>query len=600
MLPPGSTAEDYYQAGLSLCQPDSFNTREAIAYFQKAVELNPNYLQAWCKLAQKLTWHGRYTEALECCDRALALKPDSFDAWSYRARALHSLDQFEEALASYERAIALDPQTPLWDVWSNRGHILTHLKRLEEALISYDRAIQAILSGEEEHDPQGLDRCYGYKGNALFQLGRYEEAIASYNAAEYLDCDADENRVQAYVALGHEKELLDVLAQQLAPPSEIDGDTQGVHWIWAKRGDVLMQATHYQEALTCYWKAFELAPLSYESHLKKALQKLEYSDDEITVQIVVGYDRALIAEPENSQLWFAQARFLEDANRHEAALASYDCVLDIAPNNAYAWNSRAVVLERLGRYAEAVASIDRGLALNLQADPLYQPDHSTLQFKAQTLIKAGHYEEAIATYDAALRMALLPNDQWELWHQRGLALFDLDRFVEAIASYDHAIEQLIDCQKTTEQETPPLYASPNYQAWLATVWFNKGVALARLEQWQEAIASYDQALEFDPQYFDAQYWRSFPLLYLERDEEALASFDQAIELQPENGEIWFYRGDVLSNLARYEEAIASYHQAITLLSNSNSPNEALLNEINGVLTDLLDSLEDPSVTGKGS
>src|SRR5260370_42260868 len=55
------------------------------------------------------TAQKRFEEALASYDRAIALKPDYSEALGNRGYILKELKLFEEALASYDRAIALDP-----------------------------------------------------------------------------------------------------------------------------------------------------------------------------------------------------------------------------------------------------------------------------------------------------------------------------------------------------------------------------------------------------------------------------------------------------------------------------------------------------------
>ena len=59
--------------------------------------------------------------------------------------------------------------------------------------------------------------------------------------------------------------------------------------------------------------------------------------------------------------------------------------------------------------------------------------------------------------------------------------------------------------------------------------------MGRLE---EAIASYDKALEFKPDYDDAWYNRSNVLHQLGRLEEARASHNKAREIKPDEYEPW--------------------------------------------------------------
>jgi tetratricopeptide (TPR) repeat protein len=112
---------------------------------------------------------------------------------------------------------------------------------------------------------------------------------------------------------------------------------------------------------------------------------------------------------------------------------------------------------------------------------------------------------------------------------------------KAIASYDKAIE-----------------FKPDYY-W---AWFSRGIVLNDLGRKEEAIASYDKAIEFKPDYYWAWFSRGIVLNDLGRKEEAIASYDKAIEFKPDFHEAWGNRGIVLKDLGRKEEAIASYDKAI--------------------------------------
>ena len=85
-----------------------------------------------------------------------------------------------------------------------------------------------------------------------------------------------------------------------------------------------------------------------------------------------------------------------------------------------------------------------------------------------------------------------------------------------------------------------------------------------LGRYEEALASYDQALKLQPDYLEAWHNRGNVLLNLGRYEEALASYDQALKIQPDAHEAWHNRGNALLNLGKYEEALASFDQALKI------------------------------------
>ena len=67
----------------------------------------------------------RLDESLDSYRRAIELKPDYAEAFSNRGIALKELKRLDEALDSYDRAIALNPDVA--EAYSNRGFALHEL-----------------------------------------------------------------------------------------------------------------------------------------------------------------------------------------------------------------------------------------------------------------------------------------------------------------------------------------------------------------------------------------------------------------------------------------------------------------------------------------
>ena len=113
---------------------------------------------------------------------------------------------------------------------------------------------------------------------------------------------------------------------------------------------------------------------------------------------------------------------------------------------------------------------------------------------------------------------------------------------EALVSYDKALE---------------------LNSGLEEAWFGKGFALDELKRYPEAIASYDKALAIKPDKSEAWYNRGFALDELKRYPEAIASYDKALAIKPD-AEAWYNRGIALYELKHYPEAIASYDKALAI------------------------------------
>lgn len=81
---------------------------------------------------------GRYEEALAAYDRALTLNPNFAAAWRNKGNALNDLKRYEEALAACENALALEPQSA--HGWRGKAVALKGLGREAEAQDARARA----------------------------------------------------------------------------------------------------------------------------------------------------------------------------------------------------------------------------------------------------------------------------------------------------------------------------------------------------------------------------------------------------------------------------------------------------------------------------
>ena len=92
-----------------------------------------------------------------------------------------------------------------------------------------------------------------------------------------------------------------------------------------------------------------------------------------------------------------------------------------------------------------------------------------------------------------------------------------------------------------------------------------GVILGRLGRLIEALASYDRALELRPEFPDALNNRGNALSRLGRHEEAIASFRRVLEIQPRDAEALNSMGSALHGAGRIDEAVGAYREALTIV-----------------------------------
>jgi len=115
---------------------------------------------------------GRYAEAVASYDRAIELAPAYAKAWNNRGLSLEGAGDPEAAFTSYMRAAELDPL--LATAPNNIGALFWNSGDLESAALWFRRAVEADA---------WLPEAQYNLGSVLARLGQVEEAEAAYQSA---------------------------------------------------------------------------------------------------------------------------------------------------------------------------------------------------------------------------------------------------------------------------------------------------------------------------------------------------------------------------------------------------------------------------------
>jgi tetratricopeptide (TPR) repeat protein len=81
---------------------------------------------------------GKYSEAIKAYDKAIEMNPQLIQAWISKGFALNSLAKYDEAIKAFDQVIRIAPQFA--QAWYNRGLALKALGRTAEAEISFAKA----------------------------------------------------------------------------------------------------------------------------------------------------------------------------------------------------------------------------------------------------------------------------------------------------------------------------------------------------------------------------------------------------------------------------------------------------------------------------
>ena len=87
--------------------------QSALENFNKTIEINPNFFEAYNNKGNVLTRLNKPNDAIENYNKAINLKPDNINSHIFKAHILSNLNKTEEALSSYEKAFKINPEYPL-------------------------------------------------------------------------------------------------------------------------------------------------------------------------------------------------------------------------------------------------------------------------------------------------------------------------------------------------------------------------------------------------------------------------------------------------------------------------------------------------------
>ena len=245
-----------------------------------AVEANPSAHDAHYNRACLLQKMNRPAEALASFDQALSLKPDYLEALVNKASMLGALQRHDEALSALDKVIALNPNIP--EIWANRASALIALKRARTGggeLRPRGRA-PALLYRRVEEPRRGADDAAASAKSALSASRRSSRSTPTIP-------EALRNSADILLILKRNRDAADRYAKYLARKPD-DSDA------WANNGVALVETERYAEGLAAFDKAVALNPANADAwnHRGNVLFQLKRYDEAAT-----SYERALSPRP---------------------------------------------------------------------------------------------------------------------------------------------------------------------------------------------------------------------------------------------------------------------------------------------------------------
>ena len=209
------------------------------------VDRNPQAWIGYNNLGIALRAEGRRQEAIALYEKALSVRPDFAEAHNDLGVALAEEGRLQEAFAQYEHAIRIEPDFA--DAYNNEGNLLLGAGHLREATNRFAQALRINPDFPEAHNGMG---------NALVRAGRVDAAIAQYEEALHINPDFPEAQSNLGAALASSGRLAEAI-QHYEQVLLLRPDFADAH---NNLGVALARSGRIQEAMAQYRLALHYQP----------------------------------------------------------------------------------------------------------------------------------------------------------------------------------------------------------------------------------------------------------------------------------------------------------------------------------------------------
>ena len=306
-VPKDQASEVWFHLGLAF-QNDRENQRAMSAY-ARAVELNPNNLQACFNSGMIQHEEGMLHPALKSYERSLEIDPQQAKIWCNLGALQFQLGEFQKSVESFHQAVELKPDYAR--AWDNLAGSLCALDQLDEA----ERCCHRALNYKDGYaDP------YFKLGSIYFQRGDLNAAEESFRRV--LEVNPGYPLAGHYLAMvlarsGRLQEALEAIERAATPPGETELPSQA----WMEMGFNLYECGDYEGAIRAY-------------------------------------ERALTFTPERAVIWLDAGVVHQQKGKLDQARRHYEQAVELEPDLARAWHNLGLVRLEIGDRKGGQAALD--------------------------------------------------------------------------------------------------------------------------------------------------------------------------------------------------------------------------------------------------
>ena len=282
----------------------------AISVLEAVLASSPQNVWARMLYAQALGEAGRTDEAIAAYESAASLRPDWLEIHTNLARLQIRKDDVAAATRHFDRALAIDPENV--ELRIEAAAFLQAKQRFEAGMLLLERGFELVT------DPLARARLEGAAARFAYQLGDLPRGRAHLERARALRDDASLRTLAALYLRAERRwqEIVTLLTPELA---QADGETQQVY------GEALQRLGRNEEAVAVYRRAIGLADSLHLAHNNLAWALATELDR--AEEALAHAQRAIALKPDSADYHDTYLEVLERLGRTEEARAHLRLIL---------------------------------------------------------------------------------------------------------------------------------------------------------------------------------------------------------------------------------------------------------------------------------
>jgi tetratricopeptide (TPR) repeat protein/V8-like Glu-specific endopeptidase len=358
--------------------------QQAIQELSQAINLNPNYADAYKLRASIYYQLNEFQLALKDADKVVLLDPNDFSSYIGQGFARENLKDFSSALSSYNQAILVDRFVS--GSYYVRGSLKRHkIKDLRGALSDYDLAIslkknddyyssRCSLKAELQDISGAVKDCDTAillnKESALNYYAR--SSLRAINLSDYRGAVSDLD--QAIVLAPSEAvlysercswkmhKLKDFSGALKDCNDAIDIDPNNVSF-YKKRATLNKIYRHdFVSALADHNKIIHLDSSDADNYVDRGWVKIKMNDRQ---GALADHNKAVSISPNKANIYVERGNVKYEIDDNQGSLKDYNDAIAINPSESFAYASRCrIKYKRLNDFSSALVDCNKAISID--------------------------------------------------------------------------------------------------------------------------------------------------------------------------------------------------------------------------------------------